>query len=735
MDALFIKSDDDISEIKQTDPAYALADLKSTLLEATKHKDDSTSAHLPSYLLELFTEYTESYLTAFLHSAFNTDMRSEKGWSSVHAIDLRGEWVDIDFWNSQVSYIDGNAGMSNEEEETFASLTVAFSGTAAVLQSKTPNDSEADENYPLLTSPTIDRSLLRIAMKSAFSPPDGPYQFLSHVITSSMEDRLYSVSNVQQMEKTQVMEHDAALILSGGRDAHTRMDLDLFPTAEFVNADSIYVAAGNGQAEKKESIAVFLQGCYLVLFIGGFYIYASYRYRRNHLKWELGRYGNKDAILFKHKYKRARGQRLINFISGRQNKSKDTNSITVEIDGVDGFFERELSGVDSSDDDIYDSEILDEKETPDYRENPQDLEKGLRESYNESTRNKKGLDMNPIDAQSIAMINRSTMKAVDDEHVQQNATVISAQPPKIDWNDVLENVVPIPASDAVAKLDDYNPTYRVTNRDGTGILVQRRYVQPASPFDVLYGAAFLHGEADRVEAQRRLDRPKKKKIRASPSGRKRKKKKKTLTMKLVTEAMNGQRSKDAIQPMMTIAEAPCGIQDVFNEEEEDDHNSDEEENTDPLPDLAQFTPGELRHNPSSMSFYSPGNFMRNLSEKYNLGLFDQSSGNSNAFEKVVPVQDEKKECDDIAHEDYPIEEGVVFCDFPRQDGTPCIIYHSEGKGGDGTDQSENAKPTANDLSLNYEENNRVDDLVSSHNNTFLHAHREDNSLNNCTTLS
>ena len=730
MDAMFIKSDDDeSSQITQSDPAYALADLKATLMQATKHKDDATSAHLPSYLLELFTEYTESYLTTFLHSAFDTDMRSEKGWSLVHAIDLRGEWVDVGFWNSEVNYIDGKGGMSNEEEETFASLTVAFSGTAAVLQSTNPTDSVGEGRDPLLTSPTIDRSLLRIAMKNAFSPPDGPYQFLSHVITSSMEDRLYSVSNVQMTEKTQVIEHDAALILSGGRDVHTRMDLDLFPTAEFVSLDSVYVAAGGGQAEKRESIAVFLQGCYLVLFIGGFYIYASYRYRRNHLKWELGRYGNKDAILFKHKYKRARGQRLINLISGRQwNKSKDHNSITVEIDGVDGFFERELSGVDSSDDDIYDLEISDEKESPDYRENPQDLEKGLRESYNESTRNKKGLDMNPIDEQSIAMRNRSTMKAVDDEHVQQNSTVVtSTQPAKIDWNDVLENVVPIPASDAVAKLDDYNPTYHVTNRDGTGILVQRRYVQPASPFDVLYGAAFLHGEADRVEAQRRLERPKKKKIRASPSGRKRKKKKKTLTMKLVTEAMNGQRSKDAIQPMMTIAEAPGGIQEVFNEEEEDDHNSDDEENPDPHPDLAQFTPGELRHNPSSMSFYSPGNFMRNLSEKYNLGLFDQSSGNATAFEKVAPVRDEKKECEDIEHKVYPIEEGVVFCDFPRQDGTPCIIYDSKGKGGEEAEQSKDAEPIESNTSITSVENNTVNDLVSSHIEAFLHAHLGENS--------
>jgi hypothetical protein len=247
------------------------------------------------------------------------------------------------------------------------------------------------------------------------------------------------------------------------------------------------------------------------LFIGGFYIYASYRHRRNYLKWELERYGSKDAILFKHKYKRARGQRIVNFISGRQwSRSRDGHSpVTVEIDGVDGFFERELSGVDSSDDDIYDLEMVEERNSSEYREEPQDLEKGLRESYNESTRHKKGLDMNPIDEKSIGSANRSTMKAMDDD-MPYNSTAVSQQP-KVDWNDVLENVVPIPASDAVAKLDDRNATYHISNQNGTGIIVQRRYVQPASPFDVLYGAAFLHGEADRVEAQRRLERPKKKK--------------------------------------------------------------------------------------------------------------------------------------------------------------------------------------------------------------------------------
>ena len=156
-------------------------------------------------------------------------------------------------------------------------------------------------------------------------------------------------------------------------------------------------------------------------------------------------------------------------------------------------------------------------------------------------------------------------------------------------------------------------------------------------------------------------------------------------MKLVTEAMNGQRSKDAIKPMMTIAEvedgvAGGGLREVFDEEEdEDDFGSEEDESGDSTPNLAQFTPGELRHNPSPMSFYSPSNFMRNLSEKYNLGLFDSSSENGTGFEKVANEQQEMKDCDDVVHDDYPVEEGVIFRDFPRQDGTPCIIYHVKEK--------------------------------------------------------
>jgi hypothetical protein len=520
-----------------------------------------------------------------------------------------------------------------------------------------------------------------------------------------MEDRLYSMPG-GEMKESQVMEHDAALVLSGGREVGTRMDLDLNPSAKFVGVNSssdgaygIFGWVEGGQVEKRESIAVFVQGAFLVLFIGGFYVYASIKYRKNHLKWEMKRYGSKDAILFKHKYRRSRGQGLAMFVSGlNRSRSKDNHSpVTVEIDGVDGFFERELSGVDSSDED-YEME----EQNNSYCEERQDMEKGLRESYDESNRFKKGLDMNPIDERTISPRGSSVMKATDDD------AATSKIPTPIDWNEVLENVVPIPATDAVGKLDDHNATYHIASQNGS-VLVQRRYVQPASPFDVLYGAAFLHGEADRVEAQRRLAKPGRRRIRASPSGRMRKKKKKTLTMKLVTEAMNGQRSKDAIKPMMTIAEVEGGIQEVFNEEEEDAYDS-EEEYEDSAPDLAQFTPGELRHNPSPMSFYSPGNFMRNLSEKYNLGLFEQPAESGSGFDGAAAAQDQKK-CDDPEHEDYPVEEGVVFKDFPRQDGTPCIIYNVKEEG-DETDEKSADHPSENDILTGSDEPQIVEKEVS-----------------------
>ena len=307
--------------------------------------------------------------------------------------------------------------------------------------------------------------------------------------------------------------------------------------------------------------------------------------------------------------------------------------------------------------------------------------------------------MNPIDAGNYGRGSggpgSNTMKAIDDEMRDSASSTYGS------WGNVLENVVVIPANDAVGRVDDRNATYHVGGTLSTkslpngagGILVQRRYVQPASPFDVLYGAAFLHSEADRVEAQHRLKSNRKQKIRSSPNKYKRKKKKKTSTMKAVMEAMNGQRSKDTIRPMMTISEVDdtgtgageFAIEEVISEEDEDEYDSDGKELESTNNDFSQLGPGELRHNASSMSFYSPSNFMRNLSEKYNLGLFEPIPNSVGDFEHSLgngtgePALVSEKENDSIEPQDFPVEEGVVFKDFPRHDGTPCLIYNSKEK--------------------------------------------------------
>lgn len=310
-------------------------------------------------------------------------------------------------------------------------------------------------------------------------------------------------------------------------------------------------------------------------------MYASYKFRRNHLKQELMKYGE-GAILVKSGEKtlfspESRSKSKFNFKLKwlKYNRVKNASSpTTMQTLEEDGFFRSES----------FDS---------DYNER-EDLEMGLKESYDESIRSGGGLDMSPIDMdsdinQDMSSAGVNTMKAVDDDMKTQSSSssaVIGLHENMIE--NVLENVVPIPAK------DDENAAYLMSKKGkkamsdkGVSIIVQRRYVQPAAPLDVLYGAAFLHGEAERVEAQRRL-RKKKKKIRASPSSRNRVKKKKSTAKLLMAQAMSGQRSKNAVNPMMTITES-------IDEVAEEDYDSDE--------DLI-----------ITASSYSPSKFMQNLSD-------------------------------------------------------------------------------------------------------------------------
>ena len=669
--------------------------------------------------------------------------------TNVNILSPRALNVDAD--TATTRWTPDNNDKPSESSETFASIILSFTGTAAILQGYNippfdNNNNIENENFTnslsLYKRPTIGRDELRLALRGSFAPPDGPYQFLSLVLESANNIRQKNYP-VEEMSHSDRMEYDAGLVLGGSRQVKVRTDLDLYPDSEFVgqhdeklHAATFGVSSGssvlgastifgntmtNAEAEKRESIAVFLEGAYLVLFLGGFYLYASYKYRRMHLKQELYRYGEKDgnnsilvlkdeesglfsrslnSKLFHGNERRGRGGggrrgggftviratrfgRLGKWVGGAVTtvvrRGKDGHSHeTIDFDGEDGFFERELSGVESSDEGDGSN---DSRSSLEYCEESSDLEKGLRESYDESNRFRRGLDMNPIDAVShgrdVGSPGSHTMKAVDDE-MRERST-----PPMGGWGNVLDSVVPIPASDSVKGVDDRDATYNMSGPHGD-VLVQRRYVQPASPFDVLYGAAFLHGEADRVEAQRRMKKNKQR-IRSSPSARRRKKKKKASTMKLVADAMHGQRSTDAIRPMMTITEvedAAASAKELFAEEDEDEYDSDEndevEESVGSSNTFGKLGPGELRHNPSPMSFYSPSNFMRNLSERYNLGLFDPLSSEEidKAFDSGAATLDATMNVveEQPKFEDFPVEEGVVFRDFPRQDGTPCLIY-------------------------------------------------------------
>jgi len=746
------------------DPLLSLQALKNALqLTPANYNGLATTATLGEQIREFLIDATIDYVLRFSHEMLRTRERIDKGWDVVHALDLRGEVLDVEFKEEETYFLGGSGGkdavgnggfrsLQNYEDnthdnydvqrgrraaqssETFATLTLSFTGTAAILQGQSTASSLLQFSSPsdlsLYRRPDIGRDELRLLLRGSFAPPDGPYRFLSLLLeSSSQSSQPLSLRQIERMTHRERMAYDAALVLGGTRQVKARTDLDLFPQADFLgmedaNPSDASTVLGNGsgngngpmmldpKAEKRESITVFLQGAYLVLFIGGFYVYASYNFRRMHLKRELEKYHHRndvgtvlvkdgelnDSGLFalssmqKAKlFRRRKGKfmviratrfgrlgRLGKWIrSGSGKRGKGSPSVTVGYDdGEDGFFELELSGIESSDEGDSSGEDLSSVDYGD--ESGDNMEKGLRESYAESVRFKKGLDMNPIDAENhgrhVESPGSNTMKPVDDEIIM---TEQSSTPPTGAWGDVLDDVVPIPANDGVKGMDDGDGKYQHGGSNGE-VIVQRRYVQPASPFDVLYGAAFLHGEADRVEAMRRYKKSKQR-IRASPSARRRKKKKKASTMKVIMDAMNGQKSKDAIKPMMTISEvedAASAAKELFAEEDEDDYDSDDKEEADEVEesdDLEKVDHGEARNNnPSQSSFYAPSNFLRNLSEKYKLGLFE----NEDSIKAQDGISGQSATDEPPKHEEeFPVEEGVVFKDFPRQDGTPCLIYN------------------------------------------------------------
>lgn len=569
----------------KVDPLSSFSAVKDALQQQQQPDTDGDKKTFPEYIRILLTEYTTDYVTSFAFEALKASERAEKGWEVVHAVDLRASMMDVKFYHEETHFIQDSDSDASDQDETFASLTFEFSGTAAILKGTNLDDivkgttiddtsTSTSTTGAIHNRPIIGTHELRIMVRSAFAAPDGPYQYLTFILDESRRDEEDFVLGKMSYEDS--LEHDATVLLSGSREVTVRTDMDNPGGLAPFTSSTLNEQPGSDQAERRESIAVFLEGLFLVVFLGGFYMYASYKFRRNHLKQELMKYGE-GAILVKSgentlfsPESRSKSKFKFKVKWLKYNRAKNASSpMTMQTLEEDGFFRSES----------FDS---------DYNER-EDLEMGLKESYDEST---SGLDMSPIDMdsdinQDMKSAGVNTMKAVDDDMKAQSSTSAVAGLHENMIENVLENVVPIPAK------DDENAAYlmskkgkKAMSKKGESIIVQRRYVQPAAPLDVLYGAAFLHGEAERVEAQRRL-RKKKKKIRASPSSRNRVKKKKSSAKLLMAQAMSGQRSKNAVNPMMTITES-------IDEVAEEDFDSDE--------DLIV-----------SASSYSPSKFMQNLS--------------------------------------------------------------------------------------------------------------------------
>eukprot|EP00984_Skeletonema_dohrnii_P031670 scaffold24467_cov108-Skeletonema_dohrnii-CCMP3373.AAC.9 len=600
-----ISSSSSKPELAAVDSLSSLGTIKDALQQTT-NGDKKT---LSTYIRNLLVEYTTDFVTFFSYDALQSDERADRGWDVVHAIDLRGSLLDVTFYHEETHFIEDSDNQN--QEESFASLTIGFSGTAAILKGANVDDILKGDTIGvkgtggIQNRPIIGTNELRLMLRAAFARPDGPYEYLTYVLDES--DRKEFILDKMTYEDS--LEHDATILIGGSREVSVITDLDYLGGQA---STLTFIGVGSEKAERRESMAAFFEGLFLVVFIGGFYVYASYKFRRNHLKQELMKYGE-GAILVKSGEKtlfspESKAKSRFKYMTRWLKYNRAPSPTSMETLEEDGYF-----GSESFDSDDYN-----------------DLEMGLKESYDESNRDKAGLDMGPIDVDSYSDYNFSTsggfntMKAIDDD-MKENMQSYSRSHENV-LKDMLENgVVPIPAK------DDENAAYLMSNKGkskrrkslpdgGDSVIVQRRYVQPAAPLEVLYGAAFLHGEAERVEAQRRL-RKKKKKIRASPSGRNRVKKKKKSTAKLVAQAMSGQRSKHAVNPMMTISES-------IDEVAEEDYDSDENEEDFIAP----------------VSAYSPSNFMRNLSEW--------------ALGGKVGAENEEGDDDDDDEEEYVDEDDV-----------------------------------------------------------------------------
>mmetsp|Transcript_10968 Transcript_10968/g.20047 ORF Transcript_10968/g.20047 Transcript_10968/m.20047 type:complete len:642 (-) Transcript_10968:203-2128(-) len=205
-----------------------------------------------------------------------------------------------------------------------------------------------------------------------------------------------------------------------------------------------------------------------------------------------------------------------------------------------------------------------------------------------------------------------------------------------------DGVVPIP----VHNISGMNKK-RSNNLDGD-MPVARRYVEPASPFDVIYGAAFFHEEQPQVREQ------------YSRHTKSSQLKKKRPSNKLKHSSTKKKKFMRPINPMMSITE---------------------EDLTAP--------PGTLRHNAEERDMSRPSPSFANVVKSF-ASLLPSRSFEQKYPEESITFEHELQDPDLISPRGVD-EIPFAFKDFPRHDGTPCLIYpdsnNNDEKSGDVVDMT------------------------------------------------
>ena len=196
--------------------------------------------------------------------------------------------------------------------------------------------------------------------------------------------------------------------------------------------------------------------------------------------------------------------------------------------------------------------------------------------------------------------------------------------------------IPVPARRDERTLDARTDSRsRQIQKNGVCAPTPRRYVQPMSPFEVLYGAAFCHSEKERVAVARGQFTPK---IKESRSRR-----------------IRGSSSSKTMKPLRTMTSITEEI--IGNKTSK--KKVDKDEDSLETPSSESFIPQML----TSLSSY--------LQEK-----------KVSNWRQTVPLVEEEPLEEEKEHKYGPditsleVEEGVVYRDFPRHDGTPCVMFKS-----------------------------------------------------------